>query len=145
MWRFIRKPQPANLNEIRVLCLLSDHPDRATIAAVCQSREWKLIFADEPGEAREVSVDLKPHVILFDRDLAESGWREVMTSLAQSCPGTCILLASKVMDGYLWNEVVRNGGYDVLRKPLDAPEVSRAVRLAWSYWNRANQTPFAAK
>ncbi len=68
-----------------------------------------------------------------------------MTSLAQSCPEPASLLASKVMDGYLWNEVVRNGGYDVLRKPLVLHPKFRGPCVAWWYWNRANQTPFAAK
>ena len=44
------------------------------------------------------------------------------------------MLVSRVMDGYLWNEVVCNGGYDVLAKPLREDEVCRVVKLARSYW-----------
>lgn len=47
------------------------------------------------------------------------------------------MLASKVIDDYLWNELVSCGGYEVMGKPLREDEVSRAVRMAWSYWSSA--------
>jgi FixJ family two-component response regulator len=45
-----------------------------------------------------------------------------------------------VVDTYLWNEVVRTGGFDVLSKPLREDDVVRAVRLAFSYWNSGTKT-----
>jgi hypothetical protein len=45
------------------------------------------------------------------------------------------MLVSKVIDGSLWNDVVRSGGYEVLSKPLREDDVSRVMKLAWSYWN----------
>jgi len=47
----------------------------------------------------------------------------------------CIFLVSKVADDYLWNEVVRRGGYDVISKPLRHDELERAAKLAWTYWS----------
>jgi len=44
-------------------------------------------------------------------------------------------LVSKVADEYLWNEIVRRGGYDILSKPLQEDEVVRAIKLARSYWS----------
>lgn len=37
-----------------------------------------------------------------------------------------VILISRVADEYLWNELFRIGGFDVLRKPLRADEVERA-------------------
>lgn len=142
VWRLIRKPRETS-GEISLLCLLADDCDRAMIAGVCRKNGWKVSFATQADEARHAARRLKPHIILFDRALAEADWRDVIARLGESCPGTCILLASTVIDGYLWNEVVRHGGYEVLRKPLHAPDVSRAVRLAWAYWN--TQPPFVRK
>lgn len=148
MWPFIRqsgrKPRESP-DRISLLCLLADPLDRTAVSTVCHSNGWKTSFAGAPEEALRFSRRLRPPIILLDRDWSESGWREVMAALAQSSPGACILLASQVMDGYLWNEVVRNGGYDVLAKPLRAPEISRAVRLAWCYWKSANGMPFVEK
>jgi hypothetical protein len=140
MWPFLRKPREP-FAQIRVLCLLADPPDRTVVDDVCRKNAWKVYFASHPGNGHP----LRPNIILLDRDLTESGWRESMIALAESSPGACIMLASRVMDGYLWNEVVRHGGYDVLAKPLREPEVSRALRLAWSYWSSANQPQYMKK
>jgi ribulose 1,5-bisphosphate carboxylase large subunit-like protein len=67
--------------------------------------------------------------------MADQEWRAVVTGFAAASGGACIMLVSKVIDDYLWNELVSNGGYEVLRKPLRENEVSRAVRMAWSFWS----------
>jgi FixJ family two-component response regulator len=48
-----------------------------------------------------------------------------------------VILVSGVRDDYLWQEVIRRGGYDVLPKPLRADSVARIVKLALSYWKSA--------
>ena len=55
------------------------------------------------------------------------------------------MLISPVADDYLWNEVLSNGGYDVLAKPLRQQDVLRAVKFAWSYLNSTRQTPATAR
>jgi FixJ family two-component response regulator len=83
--------------------------------------------------------------LFIDRDLAGSDWREAMSRFASLSSRTCIVLVSRVVDVYLWNEVVRYGGYEVLAKPLRRDDVSRAVRLAWFYWSTAARSSAAAK
>jgi FixJ family two-component response regulator len=94
-----------------------------------------VLFADTCDQARAALDQLKAPVILYDRDLAGGDWREVVQALASSPHRTCVILISRVVDDYLWNEVAQKGGYDVLLKPLREEDVVRAVRLAWSYWN----------
>jgi FixJ family two-component response regulator len=77
---------------------------------------------------------LESPIIIWDRDLPSEDWRDVVHTLAALPQRPCVLLLSRVVDDYLWNEVVRVGGYDVLSKPLKEAEVVRVVRLAWSYW-----------
>ena len=73
-------------------------------------------------------------MILYDRDLPGKGWRETVEELAASPAPACVILLSNVLDTYLRGEVLRNGGYDVLCKPLREADVVRAVRLASWYW-----------
>jgi len=73
-------------------------------------------------------------VILCDRDLPETNWREAVRSLAALPHRPVVILLSKVADEYLWNEVFRIGGFDILARPLRTEEVRRAVGLALSYW-----------
>ena len=82
---------------------------------------------------------LRAPVILCDRDLPGNGWRGMVEGLASSPHRACVILVSAVVDTYLWNEVVRTGGFDVLSKPIRDDDVARAVRLAWSYWNAATK------
>jgi hypothetical protein len=60
-----------------------------------------------------------------------------VAGFATASPETCIMLISKVVDDNLWNDLVSNGGYEVLRKPLREEDVLRAVKMAWSYWSTA--------
>lgn len=43
-------------------------------------------------------------------------------------PRSCILLVSPVSDDYLWRDVLQQGGYDVLLRPLREECALRAVQ-----------------
>jgi DNA-binding response OmpR family regulator len=124
-------------SRVTIVSVLLEDQDRSLIAEVCYQNQWDVFFAKTCAEARQVSEQIKPHVILLDRDLADGDWRHSLSGCAASSAGACTMLISRVADDYLWNEVVCNGGYDVLPKPLREPDVLRAVKFAWSYWNSA--------
>ncbi len=146
MWQRIRSlfaapvapPSEAPRSRITIVSLLDDQ-DRSLIKELCNEKQWDVFFAKTCAEARQASEQIQPQIILIDRDLADGDWRGSLSACASSSAGACALLISKVADDYLWNEVVCNGGYDVLRKPLREPDVLRAVKFAWSYWNSARQ------
>ena len=126
---------PADTTCIRIVSVLATAQDRCLLDEVSNRNQWNVVFANAYNEACLLSDRLKPPIILFDRDVAGPDWRHAVASLASASGSACVLLISRVADDYLWNEVVLNGGYDVLSKPLREDEVMRAVRLAWSYWN----------
>lgn len=125
---------------ITVVGLLADDHDRQLLTEVCDQSQWKVLFAETCVEALTTLDQRRVPVILYDRDLPGREWRDVVALLASTPHHACVILISKVVDDYLWNEVVRTGGYDVLPKPLRESDVLRAVRLAWSYWNSATRT-----
>jgi AmiR/NasT family two-component response regulator len=147
MWQRIRslfapappEPSQASRSRITIVSLLLEDRDRSLIAEVCHQNQWDVFFAKTCTEGRRVSEQVKPHIILLDRDLADGDWRNALSACASFCAGTCPMLISRVVDDYLWNEVVSNGGHDVLPKPLRRQDVLRAVKFAWSYWNSARQ------
>ena len=139
----LTSPLPAArswMGSLAIIGLVTNDEDRRLLAGICSRYGWHLLFADTCEEARAALDKLKAPVILCDRDLPGKGWRETVEGLASSPHRACIILVSGVVDSYLWDEVVRTGGYDVLPKPLREDEVVRAVRLAWSYWNTATKT-----
>jgi DNA-binding NtrC family response regulator len=148
MWQRIRsffvaaeaQPSDAPRARITTVAILLENQDRSTIAKVCEGNQWDVVFADTCTEAREVMKQLKPQIILLDRDLADGDWRHALSAFASSSSGACTILISRVADDYLWNEVVCNGGYDVLAKPLREQDLLRALKFAWFYWNGTRQT-----
>ena len=120
---------------VGVVGLMVDEGDRRVLAGVCRRYQWNLFCAATQGEAQAALTQLRAPVVLCDRDLAGNGWRETVAALAASPQRACVILVSGVVNVYLWYEVVRTGGFDMLAKPLREEDVVRAVRLAWSYWN----------
>jgi FixJ family two-component response regulator len=129
----------SSLGSINIIGLVTSDADRRLLTEISSRNRWHLLLTDTCEDARIALDKLKVSVILCDRDLPGRGWRETVEDLASSPHRACIILVSEVVDTYLWNEVVRTGGYDVLTKPLREDEVVRAVRLA-SYWNSKTKT-----
>jgi AmiR/NasT family two-component response regulator len=124
---------------ISIVSLFGAVQDRRVAEEAGGQNHWEMVFANGCDEARVLSDRIKPQIILFDRDAAGADWRQEVSVLATASGGACVLLISTVADDNLWNEVVLNGGYDVLRKPLREADLLRAVKLAWSYWNGIRQ------
>lgn len=134
-WLAKKRQDPSTLN---IVALITDEQDRALLADVSARNQWQVHFTDSSTEAWRILNQLKAPVVLCDRDLPANDWRHAVRVLGSSPHRGCAILLSRVVDDYLWNEVTASGGYDVLCKPLREPDVVRAVKLAWSYWNTAN-------
>ena len=139
-WASSSPASRSSMGPLAIIGLVTSDEDRRLLAGICNRNGWYLLYADTCEEARAALDKLKAPVILCDRDLPGKGWRETVEGLASSPHRACIILVSGVLDAYLWDEVVRTGGYDVLYKPLREDDVVRSVRLAWSYWNSAKKT-----
>ena len=135
---------PLPTSRITILSVLRSLPDRLLLDEISRRNDWDIVFALASEEAQDLLKQIRPQIILVDREIQGQDWRRVVSSLAAASGGACVLLVSRVIDDYLWNEVVMNGGYDVLRTPLSAADVLRNVRLAWSYWNGTHSATSAA-
>lgn len=120
---------------IAIVALVSNDEDRRLLSGICERHPWDVHFAGTRVDALAAANRWKAPVILCDRDLSRAEWRDAVHALAASMHGACVILLSAVLDDYLRSEVARNGGYDVLSKPLREEDVVRAIKLAWSYWN----------
>jgi DNA-binding response OmpR family regulator len=149
---FSRKPlvsldahrESSGTARIAVLAVIQQPADRSLLDEIAQRHRWKMALASSREEARDCLPRIEPQIILFDRDGDPIDWRSAVSSLAAASNGACVLLISRVVDEYLWNEVVSNGGYDVVRKPLREDDLLRNVKLAWSYWNGTRRTRASA-
>jgi hypothetical protein len=137
MWRG-RPKDHAPGPDITIVALVVRDGDRQLISTVGGRNHWKMHFASTGGEAWTLLNQLKAPIFLCDREVPGAEWRDVIQRMASSAHRCCAILLSSVVDDYLLDEVTHIGGYDVLSTPLRENDVSRVVRLAWSYWNTAN-------
>lgn len=117
------------------------------MSAAAVAERWDLWSAETCEDAWTKVSRLAAPVVLLDKDLPGIDWRIAVETLASAPHRPCVILISKVSDHYLWDELTRLGGYDVLAKPLTASEVVRVVRLALTFWRNmaavisSNTTP----
>lgn len=126
-----RLPLPSRFT---VVALVVDHQDRGVLANAFEQEPLDVHFANSCEEAFSVANQLVAPVVLLDRDWPGTEWKTAVQKLASSPNPACVILVSNAADVYLWQELIRRGGFDVLSKPLRADKVERVVRLAISYW-----------
>jgi DNA-binding NtrC family response regulator len=93
------------------------------------------------GEAWGLLKQQNAPIVLCDRDFPGTEWRDVIQMMSSGPDLVYSILVSNVADDYLWNEVIRHGGYDVLSSPFREEELLRAMRLAWSYLSSSARSP----
>jgi hypothetical protein len=84
MWhalqRLVWKRQEASSTRpVTVLCFLSEDHDRSLMIDLCRRQRWAVFFAATRQEADRALQELKPQIMLFDRDIAGQDWREFVT------------------------------------------------------------------
>lgn len=122
-----------------VVALLKGDHDRGLLANIASRDRLDIHFAETCGEAWNTANRLKSPVILCERDLPGMEWQDVVRILASAASHPCVILISRVVDDYLWKEIVARGGYDVLVTPLREEDATRSIRLALSYWKNTSR------
>ncbi len=128
----VEESAKANGN-VMLLAITDVREDQEALRQIAAGFGWKISIADS-SEGAIASLRLHPvPLVICDRDLPGEDWREALARIASLPQSVCVLLASGVVDEYLWNEVVQNHGYDVVSKPFRKDDVKRAVTFAWSW------------
>jgi DNA-binding response OmpR family regulator len=112
----------------------ADAQARGVLKEAADRKNWGIQFTNSCEEAWMIANRLTAPVILCDRDLPETEWRQAVLTLAALPHRPIVILLSEVADEYLWSELFRIGGFDILAKPLRTKDVRRAVKLALSCW-----------
>lgn len=135
--------QMATPPRVPVVAIVVSEQDQQVLASVSSQELLELHLVESCEEACAVANQLTAPVILFDRDLPGAEWRTAVRSLAASPHRACVVMMSGVVDDYLRQELIRRGGYEVVPKPLRPENISRAIKLALSYWASAASTSSA--
>lgn len=127
--------RPKPVGGIKIVALMANEEDCDLLSRLAAEHQWALHFVSSCGEAWDALKESQAAIALCDRESPAMEWRDVIHMMASSAPQVYAILVSRVADDYLWNEVIRRGGHDLLTTPLREEDVLRAIRLAWSYSN----------
>jgi DNA-binding NtrC family response regulator len=136
LWRRVLFPshRPQRADAPRVLAITTLPWDEIFYKKLRATGDWDFIVVRSVHEALSLLTTQQFSIVVCDRDLPGSDWRDVLAKIVESSPRSCFLLASRVSDEYLWREVVAHGGYDVVVKPLEEDVVVQTLHRAWYYW-----------
>jgi hypothetical protein len=73
-----------------MVAVLAEKDDRSVVSSLCTRYRWEVFFANTIEEARPWLEEIRPQILLMDRDAAGSDWRKAMFSLASVSNGACI-------------------------------------------------------
>jgi DNA-binding NtrC family response regulator len=130
----------------RALAVMGEGPGRDALQVVFRDAGWKLAVADSPALAIAHQEKEPLPIILYEREPTERDWRQAVFRFSQLSPRPCVVLLSHSSDQNLWDELIRCGGFDLLRTPVDRDALIRTVRDGWSIWrNQHNSRLLAAE
>ena len=125
---------------VRVLALLPTREDQASLNEIFWHSNWNLHFVEGLGQARVMIDELAPGVVISDCRLPDACWQDVLCELQRRELEPQLIVASRLADEGLWDEVLNLGGYDVLATPFQAQEVVRSISFAWRLWREKFRT-----
>jgi DNA-binding NtrC family response regulator len=135
-----RKPAPEQgagaalaTEPVRLVAITDKPDDYGALQQIATGYRWKISIVSSSNAAIGCLNEEPIPLVICDRDLNGEDWREVLARIAALPQAVCVLLASRVVDDYLWRQVIRNHGYDVVSKPFQPEELRRAVTFAWSW------------
>jgi|SRR5579872_7375434 len=140
------EPQPAG-EPVKLVAITQNPEDALALSRIASGYGWKISIVGSSNEAvASLNAPVTP-LVICDRDLSGESWREVLKKLAAQTEPVCVLVASRVLDDYLWNDVIRHHGYDVVVKPFEPATVHRVVSFAWSWrgWAHRHQVEISRK
>ncbi|HWF11219.1 MAG TPA: hypothetical protein VG297_22270 [Bryobacteraceae bacterium] len=142
---FARKPVPPAPPEdaaLRFIVITEDEPFYTRLRGIADGCQWRIGRAQSIDEIQKQIGRPPTPIVIYERDLAGGDWRAGLMKLHQTTIKPCVLLASRVADEYLWQEVVRNHGYDILPKTAPDEKLIRLLKFAW-FWARSGVHPNA--
>jgi len=119
---------------MRAVVFTFSREDHGLLESLGASGNCDFVFAQTWTEVLSVAKTYKTGIVLIDRDVLGTDWREAISSLLQPAQRCCVVLISPSPSDRFRNEFLSVGGYGVLASPLHEAEVLRIVQGAWGFW-----------
>lgn len=113
---------------MRLVVITSDEPFYSSIENAASTYGWKVSRTASVAEAMGRLRQSPAPLIVYDCTAMDGQWEADLDRMTAVGGGLCVVLASRVVDDYLLQDVVRRGGEDIV--PRSADRVIQAVRFA---------------
>lgn len=130
-------------NTVSVLAVTPSAIARNRLGQIFGHTNWKLETADSCYEALRRLRELRTAVVVCEHKLPDGGWQDLVDGASALSSPPNIIVTAPDADDVLWADVLNRGGYDVLARPFDPPEVVRIISLAWMNWKQNYRRPAA--
>jgi DNA-binding NtrC family response regulator len=132
----LEKPgmRPRLNHPVRVLAVTENADTARRLNDLFVGTRWKLAIARSCEEAHQRLTSGNPCVVLCEAKLSDGCWRTILDETKSLENPPKIIVTSNQADEKLWTEVLTEGAYDLLPKPLDKTELFRIVSLACRDW-----------
>lgn len=124
---------------IRLLAITTNDRFYAGLVDIATSCGWEIRRASAIREGLDILRSLSMPLVVFDWDENGHDWRDGIGRLGAAPNHPCVLLASRVIDENLRQEVMRFHGYDVLARSADKDQIIRTIRFAWFWTTRSRR------
>ncbi len=114
-----------------VLLVAAEDECHRRLASIFQHSSWTLHHARDADQAVAMLALRDPHVVIAEERINDVSWRELRTKAHGRARW---VVASRLADDPLWQEVLQLGAYNVLEMPFDPREVFWVVSNAWLDW-----------
>lgn len=121
---------------VRFIVITADEDFYLRLQQIAGTYDWRIGRALSADEARALISAQPTPIVIYDSDSNGGNWRGAFKSMSDLPAHPCVLLASRVADDYLLQEVVRNHGYDLFPKSAPSEKLIHCLKFAWS-WARA--------
>lgn len=102
-----------------VLAVTRNPVCKMSLRVVALEQGWRILFAESIEDALRLQILNRICVLVYDRDLPGVEWRAALRCLLGSSAPLFPIVLSGALQARLRSEVLRCGGYDVARKPLE--------------------------
>jgi DNA-binding response OmpR family regulator len=115
--------------------------DHQLLSQIFLDKGWKLRLTHTLGSALAVLRDRPIPVVIAERALPCGDWKDLFAALQLLPHHPLLIVTSRLADEYLWEQVLKLGGHDVLAKPFRAAEVHWVMESAWRIWASRENRP----
>ena len=117
-------------NQTNVLSVSTESEDHTVLRRILDGQPFQISTAMSCQEAVEYLCHDRASVIFCDHSVKDGTWRDLLNRVSSAAEPPMVVVTSRLADEYLWAEVLKLGGWDVLAKPFRAQEVLRVLDSA---------------